>query len=690
MIPDETVKKILDTAQVEEVISDYVTLKRRGANYVACCPFHNEKTPSFYVSPSKGIFKCFGCGKSGTAVGFVMEYEHLSYVEALRHLADKYHIRIEEKEETAEDIAKRQHNESLLIVSEFAGKFFREALNTEEGKAIGLEYFKMRGLESATIEKYGLGWAPRSRHAFTEAAQAKGYKEEYLEETGLSVKHDDGRISDRFFDRVIFPIHSVSGKVIAFGGRTLKSDHEIAKYVNSKESEIYVKSRSLYGIYFAKNEISRQDKCYLVEGYLDVLSMHQLGIMNVVASSGTSLTVEQIRLIKKFTNNVTIMYDGDAAGIHAAVRGIGMVLNEGMNVKVVLIPDGDDPDSYSRKHSLQEVQDFLAANEKDFITYKSDLLWAEAGDDPLKKANMINDIADTIAYISDAVKRNVYGEVCSQKFNIDPQVLFERINTTRDKRLLEEKQEAERERQNYERGYRHYSSDPGPSASDAVPVPSDEGLVPSADSSEVKADVPMTLERLEDNKILAPSERELLTFILRYGTENLEFPTDSEYYKTYVTDGVGRFPLVAEFIAQSLMADDEVLNNTVYKRIYDAYMRGYGDGLEQEAIVKSLMDGPDREVAFAVAQLCEEKYQLTVNKFSAALTTLSSWLVKYVPAAMIVYKSNRIKYRIKELMASLQKADTEDSLGILKEIQKYRVLAKACDIAVGREGDNKI
>ena len=680
MIPDETVKKILDTAQVEEVISDYVTLKRRGANYVACCPFHNEKTPSFYVSPSKGIFKCFGCGKSGTAVGFVMEYEHLSYVEALRHLADKYHIRIEEKEETAEDIARRQRNESLLIVSEFAGKFFQESLKTEEGKAIGLEYFKIRGLEDATIEKYGLGWAPQSRHALTDAAKSKGYKEEYLEETGLIVKHDDGRISDRFFDRVIFPIHSVSGKVIAFGGRTLKSDHTIAKYVNSKESEIYVKSRSLYGIYFAKNEISRQDKCYLVEGYLDVLSMHQLGIMNVVASSETSLTVEQIRLIKKFTSNVTIMYDGDAAGIHAALRGIGMVLNEGMNVKVVLIPDGDDPDSYSRKHTLEEVQDFLASNEKDFITYKSDLLLAEAGDDPLKKANLINDIADTIAYISDAVKRNVYGEACSQKFNIDSQVLFERINTTRDKRLLEEKQQAERERQNYERGNEHY--------------PTDEGLVPpvepQAEPSAAKADVPMTLDSLEDNKLLAPSERELLTFILRYGTEDLEFPTDSEYYKTYVTDGDGHFPLVAEFIAQSLMADDEVLKNTVYKRIYDAYMKGYSDGLEQDAIVKSLMDGPDREVAFAVAQLCEEKYQLTVNKFSAALTTLSSWLVKYVPAAMIVYKSNRIKYRIKELMASLQKAAPEDSLPILKEIQKYRGLAKACDIAAGREGDNKI
>ena len=320
MIPQETVNKILDAAQIVDVVGDFVTLKKRGANHIACCPFHNEKTPSFSVSPSKGIYKCFGCGKSGTAVGFVMEHENMSYTEALKYLAKKYHIEVVEKEETAEEIAKKQRHESLYLVSDFAGKFFQDSLNTPEGQNIAYQYFKSRGLEDETIRKYGLGWSPLSRKAFSETARAAGYKEEFMVETGLSIKYDDGRLVDRFYDRVIFPIHSVSGRIIAFGGRTLRTDKTVAKYVNSPETEIYVKSKSLYGIYFAKNEISRQDRCILVEGYLDVLSMHQLGIRNVVASSGTSLTVDQIRLIRKFTNNITIIYDGDGAGIKAALR----------------------------------------------------------------------------------------------------------------------------------------------------------------------------------------------------------------------------------------------------------------------------------------------------------------------------------------------------------------------------------
>ena len=338
MIPQETVNRILDTAQIVDVVGDFVTLKKRGANHIACCPFHNEKTPSFSVSASKGIYKCFGCGKSGTAVGFVMEHENLTYVEALKYLARKYHIEVVEKEESAEEIAQRQKHESLLLVSEFAGKFFQQSLDTPEGQNIAYQYFRSRGLEDETIRKYGLGWAPLDRKALSEAARAAGYKEEFLIETGLSIKYDDGRLVDRFYDRVMFPIHSHSGRIIAFGGRTLKTDKSVAKYVNSPETEIYVKSKSLYGIWFAKNAIAKSDKCILVEGYLDVLSMHQLGITNVVASSGTSLTVEQIRLIKKFTDNVTIIYDGDGAGIKAALRGIGLVMKEGMNVKVVLLP----------------------------------------------------------------------------------------------------------------------------------------------------------------------------------------------------------------------------------------------------------------------------------------------------------------------------------------------------------------
>ena len=431
MIPYETVDRIIDTAQIADVVGDFVTLKRRGANFTACCPFHNEKTPSFYVSPAKGIYKCFGCGKSGTAVGFVMEHENLSYVEALKYLARKYQIEIVEKEESAEEIAQKQRNESLLLVSEYAGKFFQESLASEEGQAIGYQYFKSRGLEDETIRKYGLGWAPVARTALAEAARAAGYKEEFLTETGLCIKYDDGRLVDRFYDRAMFPIHSVSGRVIAFGGRTLRSDKNIAKYVNSPSTEIYDKSRTLYGIYFAKNEISRKDKCILVEGYLDVLSMHQLGITNVVASSGTSLTTEQIRLVRKFTNNITIIYDGDSAGIKAAIRGIGLVLKEGLNVKVVLLPEGQDPDDFARRHTLEQVLDHISENEQDFISFKTDLLLGEAGGDPLKRAGLINDIADTISLIPDAVTRAVYVRTCSAKFEIDEQILSDRVGRSR-------------------------------------------------------------------------------------------------------------------------------------------------------------------------------------------------------------------------------------------------------------------
>ncbi|MBQ3996552.1 MAG: DNA primase, partial [Bacteroidales bacterium] len=611
MIPQETVNQILDAAQIVDVVGDFVTLKRRGANYVACCPFHNEKTPSFYVSPSKGIYKCFGCGKSGTAVGFIMEHENLSYVEALRYLARKYGIEVKEKEESAEDIAARQRSESLLLVSEAAGKFFADSLSTEEGRTIGLAYFKSRGLEEETIKKYGLGWAPRSRHALLDYAKSAGYKEEYLVDTGLCVKHDDGKLSDRFYDRVMFPVHSVSGRVIAFGGRTLRTDKTIAKYVNSPETEIYDKSRSLYGIYFAKNEISRSQKCYLVEGYLDVLSMHQLGITNVVASSGTSLTVPQIRLIKKFTENVTIMYDGDSAGIHAAIRGIGLVLKEGLNVKIVLLPDGDDPDSYSRKHSLQEVQDFIENHEQDFIAFKTDLLLGEAGDDPLRKAELINDIADTIALIPDPVKRTVYAQTSAEKFNIDSQIIFERVKNTREKMIEDDRRAAERDRMR--RNGEEVQEQETPAAA----------YSPAAEPEKPTVAGGMVLE----NKVLAPAEEELLWFILKYGLDPLEFETDSEFYDPEGTCNV------ADFIRSLLETDHFVFKNSAYRRTYDAYFALYDahEEMGQDEIIKAMMDGEDRMVAELTGQMTEERYQLTVRNFASAMTATSTKLVMYVP-----------------------------------------------------------
>lgn len=679
MIPQDTVNKILDSAQIVEVISDFVSLKRRGANFIACCPFHNEKTPSFYVSPSKGIYKCFGCGKSGTAVGFVMEHESMTYVEALKYLAKKYGIEVKEKEDSPEEIAARQRSESLYLVMDFAEKFFQESLKTPEGRSIGYAYFRSRGLEDSTIEKYGLGWSPKGGSVFSREALAKGYKEEFLTATGVSIKRNDGSLIDKFYDRVMFPIHSVSGRVIAFGGRTLRSDYKtanIGKYVNSPETEIYDKSRSLYGIYFAKSEISRQDKCFLVEGYLDVLSMHQLGITNVVASSGTSLTVPQIRLIKKFTSNVTIMYDGDAAGIHAALRGIGLILKEGMNVRVVLIPDGDDPDSYSRKHTLEEMRKFLEDNEQDFITYKTDLLLGQAGNDPLKRAELINDIADTIALIPDQIKRAVYVQNAADKFGIAEDMIYARIHSSRQKMIEEERKEAERERIREERA----------DANAVVPeVSVNADVAPSQVLPEQPVPVTSAAAGFE-SPVLQPSEKDLLGFILRNGMSPLEFESDSPYY-----DEEGAVP-VADFIRDAL--DGHEFANTLYRRVYDEYFRLYdGDpALTQTDIVRKLMDSPDRAMADMVADFVEERYQLTVKNFKDSMTAESSHLVLNVPKAILVYNSLRVKAqemeiteRLKELKHEEQTDDVmKEQFDLLIKLQKTAELRKSIVEKLGR------
>lgn len=679
MIPQDTVNKILDSAQIVEVISDFVSLKRRGANFIACCPFHNEKTPSFYVSPSKGIYKCFGCGKSGTAVGFVMEHESMTYVEALKYLAKKYGIEVKEKEDSPEEIAARQRSESLYLVMDFAEKFFQESLKTPEGRSIGYAYFRSRGLEDSTIEKYGLGWSPKGGSVFSREALAKGYKEEFLTATGVSIKRNDGSLIDKFYDRVMFPIHSVSGRVIAFGGRTLRSDYKtanIGKYVNSPETEIYDKSRSLYGIYFAKSEISRQDKCFLVEGYLDVLSMHQLGITNVVASSGTSLTVPQIRLIKKFTSNVTIMYDGDAAGIHAALRGIGLILKEGMNVRVVLIPDGDDPDSYSRKHTLEEMHKFLEDNEQDFITYKTDLLLGQAGNDPLKRAELINDIADTIALIPDQIKRAVYVQNAADKFGIAEDMIYARIHSSRQKMIEEERKEAERERIREERA-------------DANAVVPEVSVNADVAPSQVVPEQPVPVTSAPvgfESPVLQPSEKDLLGFILRNGMSPLEFESDSPYY-----DEEGAVP-VADFIRDAL--DGHEFANTSYRRVYDEYFRLYdGDpALTQTDIVRKLMDSPDRAMADMVADFVEERYQLTVKNFKDSMTAESSHLVLNVPKAILVYNSLRVKAqemeiteRLKELKHEEQTDDVmKEQFDLLIKLQKTAELRKSIVEKLGR------
>ena len=708
MIPQDTVNKILDSAQIVDVVSDFVSLKRRGANFIACCPFHNEKTPSFYVSPAKGIYKCFGCGKSGTAVGFVMEHENMTYVEALKYLARKYGIEVKEKEETPEEIAARRRSESLLLVLDYTEQFFQKSLDTPEGKSIGYAYFRSRGLEDATIRKYGLGWAPKTGNALATEALAKGYKEEFLTTTGVCIKRHDGSLCDKFYDRVIFPIHSVSGRVIGFGGRTLRSDYKtanIGKYVNSPQSEVYDKSSTLYGIYFAKSEIVRQNKCYLVEGYLDVLSMHQLGITNVVASSGTSLTIPQIRLIKKFTDNVTVMYDGDSAGIHAALRGIDLILKEGLNVRVVLIPDGDDPDSYSRKHSLEEVQSFLKSAEKDFIVFKTDLLLGQAGDDPLNKAGLINDITDTLALVPDQIKRAVYVQMTSQKFGISEDAIYSRITDTRQKMLENERKEAERERMRAEREEARVNDNVAEANAGAPsePLPVDygepvdgidggyipEGYLPPEEVGEPAAEAPetpkVTSEEgiLLENPVMAPSEKELLVLILKYGLETLDFETDSEYY-----DKNEKFT-VADFIRDAI--DGREFANTVYRRTYNEYFRLYdGDAtLTQDDIIRKIMDGPDRVMATLTGDLTQDKYLLTVKNFADSMTSLSSFLVINVPRAILVYNSKIVRMQEIEISEKLNamkhgECPEEEMMALLEKFQKTAALRKIIMERLGR------
>ena len=664
MIPKETIDQILDSTRIEEVIGDFVTLKRRGSSYVACCPFHNEKTPSFHVTPSRGIYKCFGCGKAGSAVGFLMDHEQMTYPEALRYLARKYNIEVKEEEESAEQIAARQRSESLMAVSEFARSYFLKQLEGGEGRAVGYQYYRTRGIEDATIEKWSLGWAPSGKTTFVEAARAAGYKDEFMVAAGLAIQQEDGTLIDKFRERVMFPIHSLSGRVIAFSGRTLKADNP-AKYVNSPETEIYVKSRNLMGVYFAKSEIAKKDRCILVEGNVDVVMMHQIGITNVVASCGTSLTEEQIRIIKKFTENITIMYDGDKAGLHAALRAIGMILKEGMNPRVVFLPDGDDPDSFSRKHTLEEVQEFIASHEKDGIAFKTDLLLAEAGDDPLKKANLINEIADTVAEIPDAIKRQVYVDTVARRFGIEADIIQDRVRRTREQQRKEMPGRA--------------GHDAGSRAGHDAAVTTGTDRWSSAQGSSPETSLPAQTGNLQrEERIMEPSERELLGFILRYGCSELKFETDSEFYNP---DGS---QTVAEFIDAALSADNITFSNAGYEAAYNAYFGLYDQGLEQDAIVRSLMDGENRSVADVVADLATEKYELTVHNFSDALTTTDSWLVTYVPRAILAFHDKRLQSRQAEINRKLATASPEEVNALLEELQSLNALKKTINVKLGR------
>ncbi len=441
MIDRETVDRIYAAANIVDIVGDFVTLKRKGVNYQACCPFHNEKTPSFVVSPSKGVYKCFGCGKGGNAVTFLMEHENVTYPEALKMVAKRYGIEVKEKELTPEEERRNNDRESMFALNGWAADYFADYLHHEsEGMSVGMAYFRQtRGMTDATIQKFGLGFCPAKGDKMSKDALAAGYKEEFLLSTGLSLKREsDGSLFDRFHDRVMFPVHNISGRIVAFGGRTLRTDKKVAKYQNSPESEIYSKKRELYGLYFAKKAIQQQDFAIMVEGYTDVISMHQAGVENVVASSGTSLTTEQIRLLNRFTKNITVIYDGDSAGIHASLRGIDMILKEGMNVRVVLLPEPEDPDSFARSHTAAELQEYIRTNEQDFLAFKAKLLLEDAQGDPIKKASLIGDMVQSVAQIPDSIQRAVYIKECARIMEIDEQILIsevarKRLSTTGDR-----------------------------------------------------------------------------------------------------------------------------------------------------------------------------------------------------------------------------------------------------------------
>lgn len=572
MISKSTIDRIMDTARVEDVVGEFVNLKKRGVNLLGLCPFHNEKTPSFNVNPARNIYKCFGCGKAGNAVTFLMEHEHYTYPDALRALAKKYNIEIEEEQQTPEQAAIRDEKESMLLVNAFAQKYFSDTLfDRPEGKSIGLPYFKERGFSEAIIKKFQLGYSLDEWNAFTEAAIKNGYSLEFLEKTGLTIRKDDGKTFDRFKGRVMFPVHNLGGRVIAFGGRILKKDEKAAKYLNSPESEVYHKSKVLYGIYFAKNAIVQHDNCYLVEGYTDVISLHQSGVENVVASSGTALTTDQIRLIARYTKNVTVLYDADPAGIKASLRGIDMILEEGMNVKVVLFPPGEDPDSFARNHSTSEVQAFLKANAKDFIVFKTNLLIKEVEGDPVKKAMLIRDVVDSIAKIPDPIIRSTYAKQCSALLDIQEQIIIAELNKIRRTQLKKSVDKEETEE----------------IPLDLLPVHQ-----PTAD---------------EDAE---HQERDIVRLLLNYANHDLHFIEE-------VQDEDGRPEIkqttvkVAQFIINELENDGIVIENPVFQKLFsELFSLAQGqESLDQQ----SLMHHPDNDIANLAISLITSPHILSEN-----------------------------------------------------------------------------
>ena len=683
MIDQPTIDRILDAANIVDVVSEFVTLRKRGVNYVGLCPFHTDKTPSFYVSPAKNICKCFACGEGGTAVHFIMKHEQLNYFDALRFLAKKYNIEIQERELTEKEKQKRSDRESMLIVNSWAQQYFTTQLYEHvEGKTVGLRYFAERGFREDTIRKFQLGYSLEQRDALYKEATKSGYKKEFLEKTGLVIAYDNGGVNDRFRGRVIFPVHSLSGKVVAFGGRVLKKDEKTAKYVNSPESEIYHKSNELYGIYFAKQSMVKEDRCFLVEGYTDVISMHQAGIENVVASSGTALTQGQIRLIHRFTNNITVLYDGDAAGIKAALRGIDLLLEDGMNVKVVLLPDGEDPDSFARKHNASQFAEFIKQSETDFIRFKTRLLLDDAGNDPIKRSSLITDIIRTVAIIPDNIARSIYIRECSAMMEIDEQVLLNEVNKIRLSKDERQSTQTPPLQANISPipeytdipGYQPYTGEVAGEAEsflppdDNIPPPPPPEEYPTEETGPMEVPPmapPPPQPQMPPQPKRSPYEAyevTLMKYIVRYGERILFDYVDEETNEHIVMR-------VADYIRYDLERDDLTFYTPIFKSMLDEA----AEKCKNEGFIANryFLAHPDPNVSRLAANLISEKYQL--SKYHSKYRELEQEedkLDQLVIREIYAIKDAYIIHQIKETQLAIKEAHLKGNEDQVFELMK--------------------
>ena len=642
MIDRETIDRIYAAANIVDIVGDYVTLKRKGVNYQACCPFHQEKTPSFMVSPSLGIYKCFGCGKGGNAINFIMESENISYPEALRIVAKRYGIEVRDEAMTEEDVQRNNNRESMFALNGWAADYFQRYMFTEdEGRSVALSYFSSaRGFSDATIRKFGLGFCPSRGNRFTEDARGAGYKEEFLLATGLTIKREnDGALRDRFYDRVIFPVHNVSGRVVAFGGRTLRTDKKVAKYQNSPESEIYSKSRELYGLFFAKKAIQQEGFAIMVEGYADVISMHQSGVENVVASSGTSLTEDQIRLLGRFTQNITMMYDGDAAGIKAALRGVDLILKADMNVRVVLLPAEHDPDTFARAHSSEELKAYIAANQQDFLTFKTKLLLDEATNDPMKRADVIKDMVESIALIPNNIKRSEYIKHCASLMSVDEQMLAMEVARCSDG--VRDSREA---REFVQRQY----------VRDRVNQPRQPIGVEPAQGADASATT--------GGSSIETLERELAKYLLKFGHCYFNVDEDKQTFRYNV----------ASYIFEQLDEDGLTFNIPVYRDIVETYRRLWQEcGEGNEVPTHEFFTHHNPAVCSMAVTLLTADENYVISKIweqkDVHIGSNEEQLSEGVPTTMILYKWRIIDGYISELCRRLDDNDEE----VMEQLMKY-------------------